>query len=77
MPDWYNLGQLDFEGSGDGDWVSAFNAEAGPWTGKPLVVLSLFDGLGGIWEALTNLGIPFNGYSSEVVSTKPTFQHTT
>ena len=63
-----NLEQMDFEGSGDGDWVSAFKADAGPWTGAPLVVLSLFDGLGGIWQALTNLGVPFSGYSSEVVS---------
>ena len=68
MSDWYNLGQMDFEGAGDGDWVSAFKAEAGRWAGPPLVVLSLFDGLGGIWQALTNLGIPFSGYSSEVVS---------
>jgi hypothetical protein len=60
--------QVDFEGAGDGDWVSAFKAEAGPWTGAPLVVLSLFDGLGGIWQALTVLGIPFSGYSSELVS---------
>lgn len=63
--------QLEFEGSGDGDWVSAFKAEGDPWTGQPLVVLSLFDGLGGIWQALTNLGIPFSGYSSEVVRMKP------
>lgn len=73
MPDWYNLEQMDFEGDGNGDWISAFKAEAGPWTGGPLVVLSLFDGLGGIWQALTNLGIPFIGYSSEVVSIKLTF----
>ncbi|KAG0617799.1 hypothetical protein M758_4G015600 [Ceratodon purpureus] len=60
--------KMDFEGSGDGDWVSAFKADAGPWTGAPLVVLSLFDGLGGIWQALTNLGVPFSGYSSEVLA---------
>lgn len=30
------------------------------------MVLSLFDGIGGIWAALTRLGIPFVGYSSEV-----------
>jgi len=74
MPDWYNLKQLNFEGAGDGDWISAFKAEAGAWTGGPLVVLSVFDGLRGIWQALTNLGIPFSGYSSEVVSAKFTFQ---
>lgn len=74
MLDWFNLEQFDFEGEGNGDWISAFKAEAGPWTGGPLVVLSLFDGLGGIWQALTKLGIPFSGYSSEVVSRKPTFQ---
>ncbi|XP_024392742.1 uncharacterized protein [Physcomitrium patens] len=61
--------KLDFEGpGGDGDWVSAFKAEAGPWSGERLVVLSLFDGLGGIWQALTKLGIPFSGYSSEVLA---------
>nr|XP_024370051.1 uncharacterized protein LOC112279643 isoform X2 [Physcomitrium patens] len=60
---------LDFEGpGGDGDWVTAFKADAGPWSGERLVVLSLFDGLGGIWQALTNLGIPFSGYSSEVLA---------
>lgn len=59
--------KVSFEGEGDGDWISAFKTEAGVWTGKPLVVLSLFDGLGGIWQSLTNLGIPFSGYSSEVL----------
>lgn len=29
-------------------------------------MLSLFDGIGGIWAALSRLGIPFVGYSSEV-----------
>lgn len=38
----------------------------GAWEGDPLVVLSLFDGLGAIWQALHNLGIPTIGYSSEV-----------
>ena len=57
-----------YEADGVGDWLSHFKGEAGPWTGPPLVVLSLFDGLGGIWQALTILGIPFSGYSSEVVS---------
>lgn len=75
MFDWWGVGQMDFEGAGDGDWVGAFKAEAGSWTGAPLVVLSLFDGLGGIWQALTNLGIPFRGYSSEVVSGERTFYH--
>lgn len=32
------------------------------------MVLSLFDGIGGIWAALSRLGVPFTGYSSEVVS---------
>ncbi|KAH9558908.1 hypothetical protein CY35_06G032800 [Sphagnum magellanicum] len=55
-----------FEGDGDGDWWTAFRKKAGPWKGEKLVVLSLFDGIGGIWAALTRLGIPFVGYSSEV-----------
>lgn len=59
--------QEPFEGDGNGDWWTAFKTEAGPWKGKKLVVLSLFDGIGGIWAALTRLGIPFVGYSSEVV----------
>lgn len=37
-----------FEGDGDGNWLAAFKTEAGPWTGRKLVVLSLFDGIGGI-----------------------------
>ena len=61
-----------YEMDGVGDWVSAVKADAGPWTGAPLVVLSLFDGLGGIWQALTELGIPFRGYSSEIVSKNKT-----
>lgn len=48
--------------------MAAFKAQDGPWTGNKLVVLSLFDGIGGIWQALNRLGIPFIGYSSEVVS---------
>lgn len=68
------LSQANFEGDGDGDWVAAFKAEGGPWTGNKLVVLSLFDGIGGIWQALTRLGIPFIGYSSEVVS-RLRYQH--
>ncbi|KAH9537934.1 hypothetical protein CY35_16G078200 [Sphagnum magellanicum] len=56
-----------FEGVvGDGEWLKAFRKDAGPWNGEKLVVLSLFDGIGGIWAALTRLGIPFTGYSSEV-----------
>ncbi len=54
--------------SGDGDWVRGMKEEAGKWNGNKLVVLSLFDGIGGVWAALTRLGIPFRGYSSEVVS---------
>lgn len=53
----------------DGDWVREVKNEAGRWNGDKLVVLSLFDGIGGVWAALTRLGIPFLGYSSEVVST--------
>jgi hypothetical protein len=61
--------QEPFEGVvGDGEWLRAFRKDAGPWNGEKLVVLSLFDGIGGIWAALTRLGIPFTGYSSEVVS---------
>jgi hypothetical protein len=61
--------QEPFEGVvGDGEWLRALRKDAGPWNGEKLVVLSLFDGIGGIWAALTRLGIPFTGYSSEVVS---------
>lgn len=58
--------QVDLTPDDEGDWIPALKAHVEPWTGPPLVVLSLFDGLGGIWQALTNLGIPFSGYSSEV-----------
>ncbi|KAL2651864.1 hypothetical protein R1flu_019992 [Riccia fluitans] len=51
---------------GSHDWIKEVRQGGGPWTDKPLVVLSLFDGIGGIWVALESLGIPFIGYSCEV-----------
>ncbi|KAL3700106.1 hypothetical protein R1sor_018128 [Riccia sorocarpa] len=48
------------------DWIKAVRQCAGEWNAKPLVVLSLFDGIGGVWVALEALGIPFIGYSCEV-----------
>ncbi|KAL2629596.1 hypothetical protein R1flu_014282 [Riccia fluitans] len=48
-------------------WLETARRKAGQWTGRPLVVLSLFDGIGGIWAALYNLGIPFIGYSCEIL----------
>lgn len=48
-------------------WLQIVKAENGTWKGSPLVVLSLFDGLGALWQALSDLGIPFEGYSSEIV----------
>ncbi|BBM97509.1 protein MpDNMT3a [Marchantia polymorpha subsp. ruderalis] len=48
------------------DWINDVRLKGGEWTGKPLVVLSLFDGIGGVWVALERLGIPFVGYSCEV-----------
>ncbi|CAM6092399.1 unnamed protein product [Calypogeia fissa] len=47
-------------------WIHTIRTKAGGWTAGPLVVLSLFDGIGGIWTALCLLGIPFVGYSCEV-----------
>ncbi|KAH7423821.1 hypothetical protein KP509_12G075700 [Ceratopteris richardii] len=52
--------------SGYEDWIEVLKRERGAWTSKPLVVLSLFDGIGGIWVALKLLGIPYIGYSAEV-----------
>ncbi|KAG6547886.1 hypothetical protein Mapa_010706 [Marchantia paleacea] len=51
---------------GGDKWLLKLRQKAGHWKGKPLVVLSLFDGIGGVWAALENLGIPFIGYSCEV-----------
>ena len=49
-------------------WLTELKVSSGPWDDEDLVVLSLFDGLGAIWQALSSMGIPFKGYSSEVVS---------
>ncbi|KAL3700402.1 hypothetical protein R1sor_018424 [Riccia sorocarpa] len=51
------------------DWIQEVRRSSGEWTDKPLVVLSLFDGIGGVWVALDRLGIPFIGYSCEVKQT--------
>eukprot|EP00249_Psilotum_nudum_P019237 c27157_g1_i2 orf=480-2354(-) len=56
----------NFEECTNGDWIQGFKSKLGPWTVRPLVVLSMFDGIGGIWAALSLLGIPYIGYSSEV-----------
>eukprot|EP00252_Welwitschia_mirabilis_P005901 TRINITY_DN16497_c0_g1_i1.p1 TRINITY_DN16497_c0_g1~~TRINITY_DN16497_c0_g1_i1.p1 ORF type:complete len:592 (+),score=122.46 TRINITY_DN16497_c0_g1_i1:282-2057(+) len=48
------------------EWIDLLRLQSQEWEEKPLVVLSLFDGIGAIWEALTILGIPFVGYSSEI-----------
>ncbi|MCO5576907.1 hypothetical protein L7F22_030728 [Adiantum nelumboides] len=58
--------QLGHKASSFEDWVEVLEKEHGGWTSRPLVVLSLFDGIGGIWIALKILGIPYIGYSSEV-----------
>lgn len=50
------------------DWIDLLKSQSADWVGKPLVVLSLFDGIGAIWTALSLIGIPFVGYSSEIVS---------
>lgn len=49
-------------------WLQSLKVGPGQGTGRPLVVLSLFDGIGGVWAALDMLGIPYRGYSSEIVS---------
>eukprot|EP01018_Ginkgo_biloba_P033216 Gb_05512 [translate_table: standard] len=48
------------------EWIDLLKKQSADWTEKPLVVLSLFDGIGAIWEALSLIGIPFVGYSSEI-----------
>ncbi|KAI5081932.1 hypothetical protein GOP47_0001675 [Adiantum capillus-veneris] len=58
--------QLCQKASSFEDWVEALKRECGGWKSRPLVVLSLFDGIGGIWIALKTLGIPYIGYSAEV-----------
>ncbi|CAI6009121.1 unnamed protein product [Closterium sp. NIES-65] len=55
----------------DGDWLGEARRRAGPWEGRPLAVVSLFDGCGAIWQALHDCGIPFTGVSSEIVSAEP------
>ncbi|BBN11129.1 protein MpDNMT3b [Marchantia polymorpha subsp. ruderalis] len=57
---------IDCSNCGGDRWVLKLRQKAGFWRSKPLVVLSLFDGIGGVWAALENLGIPFIGYSCEV-----------
>lgn len=52
----------------DGDWVREVKNEVGRWNGDKFVVLSLFDGIGGVWVVFICLGIFFLGYSFEVVS---------
>ncbi|KAL3683375.1 hypothetical protein R1sor_001397 [Riccia sorocarpa] len=47
-------------------WLETARRNAGRWEDRPLVVLSLFDGIGGVWASLCNLGIPFIGYSCEI-----------
>eukprot|EP00250_Pteridium_aquilinum_P034556 c7748_g1_i2 orf=260-2191(+) len=58
--------QLSYKASACEDWVEVLKRELGAWRSRPLVVLSLFDGIGGIWIALKLLGIPYIGYSAEV-----------
>ncbi|KAJ7539322.1 hypothetical protein O6H91_11G087200 [Diphasiastrum complanatum] len=48
------------------DWIKALRRKFHTTNPKPIVVLSLFDGIGGIWAALRLLNIPFTGYSSEI-----------
>ncbi|CAI5467342.1 unnamed protein product [Closterium sp. Yama58-4] len=50
----------------DGDWLGEARRRAGPWEGRALTVVSLFDGCGAIWQALHDCGIPFTGVSSEI-----------
>jgi len=40
------------------EWIDLLKCQSTDWVGKPLVVLSLFDGIGAIWIALSLLGIP-------------------
>lgn len=58
--------QASYEAPACEDWVEVLKGKVGIWTSRPLVVLSLFDGIGGIWIALSLLGIPYIGYSAEV-----------
>lgn len=65
-PLWQEKTQPSHKASACEDWVEVLRREFGGWTNRPLVVLSLFDGIGGIWIALKLLGIPYIGYSAEV-----------
>ncbi|GAQ81458.1 S-adenosyl-L-methionine-dependent methyltransferases superfamily protein [Klebsormidium nitens] len=48
------------------DWLSELRRQH-PWKGDGLVVVSMFDGMGGCWQALKALGIPVKkGYSCEI-----------
>lgn len=62
----WNMPHASLEDSNNKDWIESLKRKDGPWIGKPLVVLSLFDGIGGIWVALSLLNIPYIGYSAEV-----------
>ncbi|XP_024532430.1 uncharacterized protein LOC9640092 isoform X1 [Selaginella moellendorffii] len=48
-----------------GDWLDAFRRNLGALD-RRLVVLSLFDGIGGTWAALDRLEVRYKGYSSEI-----------
>lgn len=49
------------------EWLKLLRQQ-NTWVGDGLVVLSMFDGMGGCWQALKDLGIPVKkGYSCEIV----------
>ncbi|KAJ7533287.1 hypothetical protein O6H91_13G040900 [Diphasiastrum complanatum] len=61
-----SLSQNIWDKRSDEDWLQALRQKATYHASRPLVVLSLFDGIGGVWAALNLLGIPFSGYSCEI-----------